>query len=93
MLGRIAAQMRVLVHPNPNADPAYDARDCFKQSLEVLSTSRSQWERASVFWRWAEAELLQGDKALGEKMWCEARDIFTRLNMPLMVAWMEADSN
>ncbi len=93
MLGRIAAQMGAPVHPDPNEDLAYDARDCYKQSLEVISSSRSQWGRASVLWRWAEAELLQGDKELGEKMWCEAHDIFTRLNLPLMVARMEVDTN
>ena len=93
MLGRIAAQMGAPVRPDPNEDPAYDARDCFKQSLEVISSSRSQWGRASVLWRWAEAELLQGDKELGEKMWCEARDIFTGLNLPMMVARMETGDN
>ena len=74
-------------------DLAYDAQDCFKQSLEMLSTSRSQWGRASVLWHWAEAEFLQGDKVLGEKLRCEARDVFTGLNLPLMVARLEADTN
>ncbi len=93
MLGRIAAQIGAPVRPDPNEDPAYDAPACFKQSLEVISFSRSQWERASVLWRWAEVELLQGDKELGKTMWQQARDIFTRLNLPLMVAWMENHSN
>ena len=89
MLGRIAAQMRASVRLDPNEDLAYDAQDCFKQSLEMLSTSRSQWGRASALWHWAEAEFLQGDKVLGQKMWREARDIFTGLNLPLMVDRME----
>jgi tetratricopeptide (TPR) repeat protein len=93
MLGRFAAQMGALVRPNPNEEPAYDARDCFKQSLKLFSTSRSQWGRAMVLWYWAEAEFLQFDKAFGEKILHEARDIFAGLNLPLMVARMEAGSN
>ncbi len=93
MLGRIAAQMGAPVRPDPNEVVAYDAQDCFKQSLEVFSASRSQWGRATALWYWAEAELLQGDKELGKKMWREARDIFTCLNLPLMVARMEAGGN
>ena len=73
-------------------DLAYDARACFKQSLEAFSKAQSRWGRATVLWYWAEAELLQGDKALGEKLWQEARDIFASLNLPLMVARMESDT-
>jgi tetratricopeptide (TPR) repeat protein len=89
ILGRIAAQLKAPVCASPNEDVAYDARDCFKQSLEAFSTSRSQWGRALVLWYWSEAELLQGDKELGSKLWSEAWDIFTRLNLPLMAARME----
>jgi tetratricopeptide (TPR) repeat protein len=92
-LGRAQVLLGVPVRSDRNQDVAYDSRACFKQSLEVLSKSQSQWGRALVLWYWAEAELLQGDKELGEKMWREARDIFTRLNLPLMVARMEADTN
>jgi DNA-binding SARP family transcriptional activator len=91
MLGRIAARMGATVRPDPNEDAIYDAQDCFKQSLEVFSKSQSRWGRASVLWHWAEAEFLQGDPELGEKMWREGRDIFAGLNLPLMVARMEAD--
>jgi tetratricopeptide (TPR) repeat protein len=93
VLGSIAAQMGAPVRLDPNEDAVYDAQDCFKQSLEVFSSSRSQWGRASALWSWAEAEFSQGEKALGEKMWREARDIFACLNLPLMVARMEANFN
>ena len=91
ILGRIAAQLKAPVHADPNEDVPYDAPACFKRSLEVFSTSRSQWGQALVLWYWSEAELLQGDKELGGKMWRDARDIFTRLNLPLMVARMETN--
>ena len=92
VLGCIAAQMGAPVRPDPNEDLVYDARDCFKQSLELFSSSRSKWGRAMALGYWAEAEFLQGDKELGEKLRCEARDIFAHLNLPLMVARMENHS-
>ncbi len=87
-LGRIATQLEAPVRANPNEDLAYDAPACFKQGLEVIS--KSQWGQALVLWYWAEAELLRGDRASGEKLWREARDIFSRLHLPLMVARMDA---
>ena len=39
---------------------------------------------------WARYELARGDQATGEAMWQEARAIFERLNLPLLVAEMEA---
>ncbi len=89
ILGRIAAQLKAPVCADPNENVTYDAPACFKRSLEVFSKLQSQWGRALVLWRWSEAEFLQGDKELGDKMWREARDIFTRLNLPLLVAQME----
>ena len=93
VLGSIAAQRGAPVRLDPNEDAVYDAQDCFKQSLEVFSSSRSQWGRASALWSWAEAEFLQGDTEMGQKMWYEAREIFTHLNLPLIVARMENHSN
>jgi hypothetical protein len=81
------------VRADPNEDVSYNAPACFERSLEVFAKIGLKWGRALVLWYWAEAELLQGDKELGEKMWCEARDIFTRLNLPLMVARMETDTH
>ena len=91
-LGCIAAQLGAPVRADPNEDITYEARDCFKQSLEVFSRSHSQFGQAWALRYWAEAEFLQGNTKLGKKMWREARDIFTRLKLPLMIAQMENHS-
>jgi tetratricopeptide (TPR) repeat protein len=93
ILGRIAAQLKAPVCADPDENVLYDAQACFKRSLEVFSKLQSQWGRALVLWCWSEAEFLQGDKELGGKMWREARDIFTRLNLPLLVAKMDGEGN
>jgi DNA-binding SARP family transcriptional activator len=91
ILGRIAAQLKAPVCADPNENMLYDAPACFKRSLEMFSKLKSQWGKALVLWRWSEVEFLQGDKELGGKMWREARDIFTRLNLPLLVARMDGE--
>jgi hypothetical protein len=42
-----------------------------------------------TLWRWAQYERKHGNKKEGEAMWQEARDIFTRLKLPLMIVGME----
>ena len=40
----------------------------------------------------AQYEIKEGNKKQGGAMWQEAKDIFTNLNLPLMLTRMEADA-
>ena len=63
---------------------------CFAESLRIFTESGMEAERARTLRDWARYELAHGDQARGEAMWQEARAIFERLNLPLLVAEMEA---
>jgi len=56
----------------------------------VFTETGMEAERARTLRDWARYELAHGDQATGKAMWQEARAIFERLNLPLLVAEMEA---
>jgi len=92
-LGRVAAQLDETVRSGVEDEQTYDTRACFRHSLDLFKQGKSERDRAITLWRWAQVECEQGDKEQAGAMWQEARDIFTRLNLPLMVARMEVDAN
>ena len=93
MLGLVAAKLVVPILAEVEGDQLSDAAACFRRSLDFFVEAESKRDRAITLWNWAQHELEQGNKKQGQAMWQEARDIFTRLNLPLMVARMEAVSN
>jgi DNA-binding SARP family transcriptional activator/Tfp pilus assembly protein PilF len=88
-LGRIAAELRAPVADGADDAALYDAPACFQNSLEAFAGLRLQRERAVVLRYWAQAEFSRGNRAQGEKMWLEAREIFQGLNLPLIVSRMD----
>ncbi len=67
----------------------YDAPDCYDASLRCFERGHADRDRAVTLWYWAHYEIDHGDERRGETMWREAREIFTRLKLPLMVAAMD----
>ncbi len=64
----------------------HDAEVCFSKSVQILTDAEIDSERARTLREWARYEIMRGNKEQGEKMWREAREIFTKLG-----AQMEAD--
>jgi tetratricopeptide (TPR) repeat protein len=89
VLGQIAAQMGQPIIIEDKAEMMYDAPACFAKSIEIFTELAVDRERALAMWRWADFELLQGDKEVGEQMWQKARNLFMELNLPLFVARMD----
>lgn len=79
-LGNVAAQRSA---PVVVADRRYAPADCFAESLRVFADSGADGERARTLRVWADYELAQGDRARGEALWREARELVERLGMRL----------
>jgi DNA-binding SARP family transcriptional activator/tetratricopeptide (TPR) repeat protein len=65
-----------------------DAAACFAQSLRMFEELGAEGERARTLRAWATYELERNDRAGGEAMWQQAREIFERLGMTLEVERM-----
>ncbi len=89
VLGLVAAQLGEPILSDVENDQWYDAAACFRRSLDFFKEGDFERDRAITLWRWAQHEMSQGNNKQGQAMWQEARDIFARLNLPLMVARME----
>lgn len=92
VLGLIAAQLGRPVAGPSAGDASYTAAQCFAQSLRLFTEIGNRRERAYVLWQWANYAFAQGNTAEGQAMWQEARDIFGRLNLPLLIARMDQTS-
>jgi len=90
VLGLVAAQLGEPLLSDVENDQWYDAAACFRCSLGFFKESDYERDRAITLWRWAQHEINQGNRKQWQEKWQEARDIFTCLNLPLMVARMEA---
>jgi hypothetical protein len=90
VLGLVAGQLGEPLLSDVENDHWYDAAACFRRSLEFFTAGDFERDRAIALWRWAQYEMSQGNRRTGQGMWQEARDIFTCLNSPLMVARMES---
>ncbi len=84
-LGMVAAE---LPEPPVIEGQAWDAVDCFAESLRIFAEKGIERERAWTLRAWAEYELAQGDRQRGETMWQEAREIFARLGAESCVEHM-----
>jgi serine/threonine protein kinase/tetratricopeptide (TPR) repeat protein len=60
---------------------AYDAAECFAESLRVYTDMGAEAERARTLRDWARHERERGDAERGAALWEEARAIFARLKM------------
>jgi tetratricopeptide (TPR) repeat protein len=65
---------------------AYEARECFAESLAVFTAMGAEAERARTLREWSRHERESGDAAEGARMWDEARETFARLKMEREVA-------
>ncbi len=59
----------------------YNAPACFAESARVCNENQLEGERARTLRAWADHELARGDKARGELMMREAKEVFARLDM------------
>jgi tetratricopeptide (TPR) repeat protein len=91
VLGRIAARLGRPTALQVTSDVTYSASDCFIRSLQKFTDSDNRREQAVSLWEWAKYEFGQGDRALGQVLWQEAREMFARLHLPLMIDQMETN--
>jgi tetratricopeptide (TPR) repeat protein len=82
VLGQVEAQRR---EPLTLADVEgeFDARACFAESLRICDETGMEGEKALTLRAWARFELAHGEKARGEELWQQAREIFVRLGADL----------
>jgi class 3 adenylate cyclase/predicted ATPase len=57
----------------------HDAETCFSKSIQILTEADIDSERARTLREWARYELTRGNREKGQRIWQEAREIFTRL--------------
>jgi len=57
----------------------YNAETCFRKSASIFVESEIELEHAHTLREWAHYKFKTGDPELGEKMWQQAREIFTEL--------------
>jgi class 3 adenylate cyclase/tetratricopeptide (TPR) repeat protein len=72
-------------------DSDYTATRCFAESLKLLENTNWKVDQAHALKDWAEYELKQGDSVKGEAKWQEARKLFKKLKMPLIVERMDEE--
>jgi tetratricopeptide (TPR) repeat protein len=89
VLGLLAARLGQPVALQPASDRTYTAIECFTQSLQIFRDTNNKREQAVVLWAWAGYELAQGNTAVGQARWQEAREIFVQLKLPLLVVRMD----
>ncbi len=89
-LGLVAAfrQAPVVVPTGEESSEPFAAAACFEHSLEVYTRIGMEGEQGSTLRSWATYELEHGDRARGEEMWNQAREIFTRLGAQHLVEAM-----
>lgn len=63
--------------------------DCFKESLRLFTEGRMEGEQAQTLRTWAHYEIIGGDFSKGEKMWYQARAVFTKIGADAEVQRME----
>ena len=90
VLGLAAAQLAQPILSDVENDQWYSAAACFRRSLDLFKEGDFERDRAITLWRWAQHEMSRGNNKPGQAMCQEARDIFTRLSLTLMVMRMEA---
>jgi tetratricopeptide (TPR) repeat protein len=91
VLGQIAAATGKKVSEEEKSEkgtPKRSAEDCFKESFEMFTNFGMENERALTLRAWARHALAAGDRAEGERMWNEAREIFTRIDADMEAARM-----
>lgn len=63
--------------------------DCFKESLRLFAEGRMEGEQPQAPRTWAHSEIIGGDFAKGEKMWYQARAVFTKVGADAEVQRIE----
>jgi class 3 adenylate cyclase/tetratricopeptide (TPR) repeat protein len=81
-LGRVTARLARPIEiedKQTGQTPTFTAVDCFAESARICAEIGMEGERARTLREWARYELRHGDKAKGQAMWRESREIFERL--------------
>jgi tetratricopeptide (TPR) repeat protein len=86
VLGRVAGRFRGEVHVYGQPCTAHG---CYAASLQAFVEIGATGEQARTVRQWASYEMESGDRAEGQRLWQEARDLFTHLGMPYEVERME----
>ena len=90
---RVLGQVAAAVSSVRIDEADYTAADCFAESLRVYKESGMEGYQAYTLKAWADYELQQGDREKGELLWQDARALFEKLGMSLMVKQMDADKS
>lgn len=93
VLGQIAAHLQEPVRVGGDDGDLYDAAACFAKSIELFTDTDVPRDRALTMWQWAEYEYSVGNTAQAQELCRSAREIFQRLNLPLMLARMDESPN
>src|SRR5690606_17087984 len=93
LLGQIAARLQEPVRVGENDEGLYDAAACFARSIELFTDTDVPRDRALTMWQWAEYEYSVGNTAQAQALCLGAREIFRRLDLPLMLARMDESPN
>jgi tetratricopeptide (TPR) repeat protein len=89
VLALIAAHQNQPVIITQTEETHYDAPTAFANSLAAFKDIENKREQGVTLWQWAKFEKEKGDQEIGQAMWQEAKDIFSTLNLRLLVAQME----
>jgi tetratricopeptide (TPR) repeat protein len=66
----------------------FDAETCFSRSVKIFIDAEIEMERARTLREWARYEFKRNNRERAEKMWREAREIFTGLGAQMEVERM-----
>ena len=91
VLGQLAARLDRPVSVEGD-DVAHDAADCLATSESIFAESGMERDLACALWEHARIERGRGNDAAADRLWREARDTFSRLDLPLLVARMEREA-
>jgi hypothetical protein len=94
VLGRVATQLGYAVPVDEqDNETVFSAEDCFKKSALIFEKAKMERDLAFVYWDWSDYAMLAGDMGLARQNWEMARTIFIKLDFPLLIEKMEADSS
>ncbi len=91
VLGRLAAAQRGAVEVEwGGATARWDAAACFQKAVATFAEAGMEAFEALALWDWAAVDLRHGGTEAAESMWHEAREKFSRLDLPVFVARMDS---
>ena len=89
VLGLISAKLNEEISVN---NELYNASECFKNARQIFSEIKMDAALARTLRSFARYENKQGNSAAAQKMLCEAKEIFMRLEMPIELERLQLDT-